>query len=107
MLLERRLREWLDSRGNAQAVEAGRSATSPRRSNGDSSKCWVRTYCAQCQDQDQGGDVYECVVGALLARATLGLCVGHIVALRELSQEPLGREGRPGDVYACARPRSA
>lgn len=43
--------------------------------------------------------MHECVVGALLARATLGLCVGHIVALRELSQEPLGREGGPGDVY--------
>lgn len=79
----------------------------PSRSNGLHKQRWVRTYCAQCQNQDQGSDVYECVVGAPLARATLWLCVGHIVALRELSQEPLGREVGPGDVYAHTRSRSA
>lgn len=50
--------------------------------------------------------MHECVVGALLARATLSLRVGHIVALRQLSQEPLGRERRPGDVYAHKESKS-
>jgi hypothetical protein len=100
MLLERRLREWLDIRGNPQAVKPGWSATITKSEPAAEEQNWMCTYCAQCQDQDQGSDVHEGVVGALLARATLRLCGGNIIALCELSQEPLGRERRPGDVYA-------
>lgn len=107
MLLERRLREWLDIRGNPQAVKAGWSAASPRSGSAVERQFRISTYCAQCQDQDQGSDMHECVVGALVARATFRLRVGRIVALRELSQEPLGRERRPGDICAQTRPRSA
>lgn len=107
MLLERRLREWLDIRGNPHAVKSGRLATGSKSGPAVGEQYSMRTYCAQCQDQDQGSDVHECVVGALFARATCGLCVGHIVALRKLSQEPVGRERRPGDVYAHKRSRSA
>lgn len=100
MLLERRLREWLDIRGKPQAVKTRRSAAITKLGLAVETPHWMCTYCAQRQDQDQGKDVHECVVGTLLARATLRFCVGHIVALRKLSQEPFCRKGRPGDVYA-------
>lgn len=106
MLLERRLREWLDIRGKPQAVKPGRSAATTKSGPAVEKQHWMCTYCAQRQDQDQGKDVHECVVGALLARATLRFCVGHIVTLRKLSQEPFCREGRPGDVYVHTRSRS-